>query len=745
MLNTNLINNNEELYSDGVALINKQGKYYYLNEPYTLFLGHERPDEILGKPWTTTFSPEYAEQLQNNILPLVLEKGSWTGEAILLTKEEKTIRKHISLTKIPDDNLICICQQHPFQLNSSRIAYLMDNLGKGILLEDENRTIIFVNKQFCTIFNIVVEPENLIGADFIKRISDSSYLFKQAEQGLHFYQKLGEKDSILGDEVYFSDGRLLSRDYVPIYINGSFKGQLWSCADITQTRQLQMSLVEARNRAMESEKAKSGFLSNMSHEIRTPMNAILGLSEQLSFTPLSEQQVFFVKNITDSAKNLLGIINDILDLSKIEAGKMTIEKEVINLEHIKLSVENILNPKAKEKGIQMITEYDPIINAHLYSDEVRIRQILINIIGNAITYTDKGYVKLTIKLKSTDEHKQVVQFICEDSGIGISEDSIKHIFEEFYQEHNSKSHHKKTGTGLGLAITKRIVNLLGGEINIESIKGLGTKVIVSIPFEQVATEALLTQKSTYDDCTLIQGKHILLVEDNELNRFVFKMMLTNLEVIVDEAGNGEEALTKIEDAKYDLILMDIQMPVMDGTEALVAIKKKYGDTIPVIALTASAFKSEVNHILNLGFSDCITKPIDQKTLQHRLCDFFDHGSVKDKYYNSIHKRIVSSIFEMAGKDPAQFSRMLEYLLEEIEYALVGWKESLVSKDWVRAKRIVHREKVMIKSIGINGYDALMKEIEDDSIVKTEAELQLLYAQLVELFENLKIKFTGFEG
>ena len=153
MLNTNLINNNEELYSDGVALINKQGKYYYLNEPYTFFLGHERPDEIIGKSWIATFSPEYAEKLLKNILPLVLEKGSWTGEAILLTKEEKTIRKHISLTKIPDDNLICICQQHPFQLNSSRITYLMDSIGKGILLEDENRSIIFANKEFCTLFN----------------------------------------------------------------------------------------------------------------------------------------------------------------------------------------------------------------------------------------------------------------------------------------------------------------------------------------------------------------------------------------------------------------------------------------------------------------------------------------------------------------------------------------------------------------------------------------------------------------
>jgi CheY-like chemotaxis protein len=218
------------------------------------------------------------------------------------------------------------------------------------------------------------------------------------------------------------------------------------------------------------------------------------------------------------------------------------------------------------------------------------------------------------------------------------------------------------------------------------------------------------------------------------------MMLNNLKADVDEAENGLEALEKLKTSKYDLILMDIQMPIMDGPTTLASIKKIYYDTVLVIALTAAAFKSEVNHLLNLGFSDCITKPVDQKNLEHRLCEFFSHGSVRDNYYNSIRKKIISTINDMAGGDPIQSSKMMDYLIEEIEFALKGWNECIDSKNWENAKKILHREKVMIKSIGINGYDGLIKEIEDNSIVKTEAEMILLFSQLVNLFQNLKDKF-----
>jgi CheY-like chemotaxis protein len=381
----------------------------------------------------------------------------------------------------------------------------------------------------------------------------------------------------------------------------------------------------------------------------------------------------------------------------------------------------------------------------LLADEVRLRQVLINVLGNAIKFTDNGLVKLTISLEKSLGKTQIIKFVCEDTGVGISKEAMVHIFEDFYQESHASINHRSTGSGLGLAITKNIISLMGGEIDVESEKNIGTKVTFSIPFEIVSSEDLIKSKPAFIDCSLIMGKKILLVEDNHLNRMLFNMMLSNLKAEVDEAENGLEALDKLKTKKYDLILMDIQMPIMDGPTALASIKRLYGDSMPVIALTAAAFKSEVNHLLNLGFSDCITKPVDQKNLEHRLCEFFSYGSVRNKYYNSIRKKIISTINEMAGNDPVQSSKMMNYLLEEVDFALIGWKDCIESKNWDGARKILHREKVMIKSIGINGYDGMIKEIEDTSVEKTEAEMILLFSQLVDLFQNLKDKVTQNMG
>jgi PAS domain S-box-containing protein len=728
---------------DGIALLNDKGDYYYMNKAHCKLFGYDSADELLGKSWTTVYAPDHAEKLSKNVMPLVMENGHWSGETIGISKDSKPVVQYISLTKMPDGDLLCVCRDHSTSINASRLEYLMSNLGKGVLVEDEEHRVVLVNRQFCNLFHIPLQPTQMVGINCLETLTETLSLFKEPEKVTQeIYAMSGKREPVVGEEVVLADGRVLERDYVPIVVEKTFKGQLWSYTDVTQNRLLQKSLVEAKNRAIASGKAKSAFLSNMSHEIRTPMNAIIGFSEQLNFSPLTEQQSFFLKNISEAAKGLLGVINDILDMSKLEAGKMNIETELVNLEEIKSSVENILRPKAEEKGLQMITEFDHEINEHLLADEVRLRQVLINVLGNAIKFTDNGFIKLTISLEKDLEKIQFIKFVCEDTGVGISKEALVHIFEDFYQESHSNNNHRSSGSGLGLAITKNIINLMGGEIEVESEKNIGTKVSFSIPFDIASSSDLIKSQPTFIDSTLILGKKILLVEDNHLNRMLFKMMLNNLKAEVDEAENGLEALERLKTSKYDLILMDIQMPIMDGTTALASIKRLYNDTIPVIALTAAAFKSEVNHLLNLGFSDCITKPVDQKNLEHRLCEFFSNGSVRDKYYNSIRKKIISTINDMAGNDPIQASKMMDYLMEEVEFALIGWKECIESKNWDGARKILHREKVMIKSIGINGYDGLIKEIEDTNIAKTESELILMFSQLVELFQNLKDKFAS---
>jgi signal transduction histidine kinase/CheY-like chemotaxis protein/HPt (histidine-containing phosphotransfer) domain-containing protein len=574
----------------------------------------------------------------------------------------------------------------------------------------------------------------------LEALQEALHLFKNpVESRAQVISMTGKQEAVIGQEVHFADGRILERDYVPIIIENTFKGQLWSYADVTQNRQLQRALIEAKNRAVQSEKAKSAFLSNMSHEIRTPMNAVIGLAEQLSMTPLNDQQQYFVKNISDSANGLLGIINDILDMAKIEAGKMNIEKGVISIPAISKSVENILKPKAEEKGLSLYTSLDEKIATNLMGDAVRIRQILMNILSNAIKFTDKGNINYKIELIKNNDQEQLVQFSCEDSGVGIAEESLKRIFEEFYQENTSNTS-GVTGSGLGLSITNQLVNLMGGRIWIESKKGIGTKVFVQIPFEKAKAPQLTANHADDDLRSLIAGKRILIVEDNKVNRVIFTLMLKNLQVQVDEAENGLDALELIEKNTYDLVLMDIQMPVMDGPSTLANIRKKYGDELPVIALTAAAFKSEVIHMLNLGFADCITKPIDQKGLQQRIGNFFKTGSSRDKHYIEINRTILAKIAEMSGNDSTQVKKMLKYLLEEVDIALIEWEKCLQDYNWTHAKRILHREKTMIKSLGIDALDGLITEIEDLSKDKSNSELSLMFNQLIQLFKNIKERF-----
>ena len=727
---------------DGIALLDENGIYQFMNKAHAHLFGYDSVDELVGQSWKFIYRPEYANLLERDVFPILNLNGYWSGETIGTSKDKKPVLQYVSLTKLPDGGLICICREHSNSITAAKLQYLMANLGKSILVEDEYHKIVMVNKQFCELFKIPSQPQDLIDSDCSEALGKALPLFKDPDLIMQTYSAVADKrEAVIGHEVLLADGTILERDYVPIIIDNTFKGQLWSYNDVTQNRQLQRSLLDAKNRAVASEKAKSGFLSNMSHEIRTPMNAIIGFAEQLAFTELNPEQVFFVDNITDAAGGLLGVINDILDLSRIEAGKMNIEKDIVNLRQIIISVENILKPKAEEKGLQFTSVVADGIKDRLFADEVRIRQILINIIGNAIKFTEAGDINLMIDLTDENEHKQFLTIVCKDSGIGISNDSISRVFEEFYQESNG-SDHRSNGSGLGLAITKTLIDLMGGTINICSEKGLGATVTMKIPFELVTDDELIVEYNPIEELTLIAGKQILLVEDNKLNRLVFKMMLSNMKAEVDEAENGLEALDKLREATHDLVLMDIQMPVMDGTSALQVIKKKYGESIPVIALTAAAFNSEVSHMLNLGFSDCITKPIDQKNLQTRLYQFFNNGSAKEKYYQKIEKEVLANINEMAGGNETQASKLIVYLLEEVIFSLAEWEKSIEKKDWDAARAILHREKVMIKSIGINGFDGLISEVEDENIPKTDSELILMYSQLTDLFKMLKARFSN---
>jgi CheY-like chemotaxis protein len=362
-----------------------------------------------------------------------------------------------------------------------------------------------------------------------------------------------------------------------------------------------------------------------------------------------------------------------------------------------------------------------------------------NILSNAIKFTEKGSVSLSIKLKEKAGQYQRISISCLDTGIGISHEAIKFIFNEFYQE-NANGYYGMEGTGLGLSITKNLIQLMDGKIEVTSEKGHWTRVYIEIPFNVIEFQPVLEKRSIADLTSLLLEKRILIVEDNKLSRNLFVIMLQNMGCLVTEAENGQEAIDIMGKYSFDLVLMDIQMPVMDGLSALKVIQEGPFSSVPVIALTATAFNSEVSKLLSLGFTDCITKPVDQKNLQQRLSSFFRSEQPDAAYLESLKKKIISKIQEMAGADDKKFANLIQYLKEELMLAIQEWGVTLANNDWDKARRVLHREKMMIHSIGITGIDSLIDEIENEEAGKTNQEMHLMISRLIHLFREIEKMF-----
>jgi signal transduction histidine kinase/DNA-binding NarL/FixJ family response regulator/HPt (histidine-containing phosphotransfer) domain-containing protein len=515
-----------------------------------------------------------------------------------------------------------------------------------------------------------------------------------------------------------------------------------------QLKRINKELAAAKERAEASELLEHQFLANMSHEIRTPMNAVLGMSNLLLDMELTQKQRDYLEAIQTSADNLLVVINDILDLSKLQAGKMELEQIPFRLRDVIGQVFDLVHIKAESKGIGLVQEISESSPAAVVGDPARLTQILTNLVSNAVKFTDKGSVTVRTTAVAAGERTMMVRIAVHDTGIGIAPEKQKTIFDSFSQA-DAETTRKYGGTGLGLTISRTLVELMGGNIGVTSELGKGAEFFVTIPYEVVAEETLVEPERTIRlDAASLHGLRVMLVEDNEYNQIVLGDTLRSMipEVMIEIASNGRQAIALLQAYSFDLILMDVQMPEMDGIEATQYIRTHFVRSkrdIPIVALTASVIKSEIDRCLAAGMNDYVPKPFKQDELFRVIGKYYRRKQPvpaanptpvastfplhipamtppiaagpatpsQNGTANAAPIADLSSLAQITGGDDAQLKKYIRMFLDGVPGQLESIAAAIGDKDYDNTRRRIHAMKPHLKFMGMTAAAGFAESIE----------------------------------
>lgn len=607
------------------------------------------------------------------------------------------------------------------RLQEEKYRNIIANMNLGLLEVDINDVILYANQSFC-------EMSGFTLAELKGKRASELLLTKDQQQKV--YDKNNERIKGITDsyelEVFNKNGEQHFW-FVSGAPNFNDKGQLIGSIgvhlDITAQKKLEQELAKAKNFAESAAKAKELFLANMSHEIRTPLNVIIGMIRQLTKESLTADQHFYVKQSESSAKHLLTILNNILDLAKIESGDMEIVRNPFSPSALAQNVHSIMSSQAKEKNLAFEILISPFVKPAVEGDETRLRQVLINLLGNAIKFTDHGSVRLSVDVLSEDDQQQTLRFEVADTGIGMSQEFISKIFDKFSQEQNT-SNRKYEGTGLGMAISNDLIQLMGGKMQVQSTKNEGTHCSFTLSLAVSYVDQLVS-KSQQIKPQVYQGLKALLVEDNDMNRFIAMQSLDYLGFETIEAENGLVAIEKVQKGDFDLILMDIQMPVMDGVEATDFIRHKLKVNTPIIALTANAFKHDIDLYLSKGMVDYITKPYDEQdffrkvdrvirlSLLEQASEIKENKILPEKSNDVPMKPLydLSLIQNMSRGNDAFVNKMTEIFVGLAKENIAIFEKAMEQDDVESMQKVAHKIKPSIDQMGIVSLKEVVRKIE----------------------------------
>lgn len=718
---------------------------------------------ILGKTDDELFEPDVAH------ISYLEDKSVVEGGESIINLEKKYISvkgepKTALISKLPllDENneisgivgiTIDITEreksERKLQQQEEKYRNIISNMNLGLLEVDQEDRIQFCNNSFEKISGYAKEElqgrkaaELLIVGDHKKTIQDKNTL--RTTGASDSYEVLGRNKR--------GEIRWWMISGAPNYNDrGETIGSIGVHLDITERIRLKEELEQALSDARAASEAKEVFLANMSHEIRTPLNGIVGMIRQMNKESLSEKQQKYVNSTSKATQHLLSIINKILDITKIEAGELRLESKHFDLSELLQDVHHILQAQAEEKGLKLSLEYESGEHTAFIGDEARIRQILINLAGNALKFTEKGEVSISCVELPINKSRCQLQFVIKDTGIGMDEDFIRKIFNKFYQEDATISR-KFGGTGLGMFITKELVELMDGQIEIKSEKSVGTAVTVT--FNLPIGHADMVERHVIEPSNISLDKaKILLVEDNEMNRMVARNTLELLDAEIVEVEHGKQAVEQLKTTTFDLILMDIQMPIMDGMEATEIIRKELQIATPIIALSANAFKSEIDACKALGMNDYITKPFDEQEFIKMIlkyCRLKNSQRSSSSHLPTTRHRAdllydLSKLREMSRGNKEFIKKMLLLFVDLVPQSTDLMRTSYRKGDWQTVKKTAHKIKPSIDHLNISSLKPSIRTLESMNIQdRPSEEVKHLLKNVVDQLDEAVAQINTYE-